>query len=329
MFTVPLVASLFALLSFQTEAALDSAWVLEVSTPTHLSNGKTLRATAAFKPLTTHQPLVFYPHSGDSLCQMASATREMPTDAANGWRVQLVPLRNAGGLVMQVDWERVWERGARLTNGPRGRAQVTLQPGDRIVFDYISAGERAISSNMAAEARAVTGRGCDAVGMSFEIGLAPIERREIVEASLWLVRTLPNGTEQSQRQTIRVRAGSGVEYFFDDVTMSGSPVPSEAVPSSGNPREFFYHGTVRTFGKLSAIEIVNGKVKLDLTIEQYLNGSAAGRPSLGAGPPPSGQTTGGSSTFPMTAGPDEVLSFQVPKITSDRLSLRIQVKRIR
>ena len=335
MFNASLLASVFAtLLSAQTSNGLtewmaskkppqDPAWALQVTTPTYGTDGKITGASATYKPLVIGQPLQIYPHSGKSLCESSSPTRDLPPDAGNGWRLQVVPMSHSGGVLMlQVDWERMWERGAKVS-GPRGKALAALRLGDRIVFDYISVGERALSPNMATEARAVTGQGCDAIGMGLEIGLEPVERTELIEANLWLVRKLPDGTEQSQRQVIRARAGSTVEYFFEDVTMSGAPIVAPGTTPAGATREFFFFNMpVRTLGKLSLIEVVDGAVKLTLFIEQYLAGPSTT-------PPPGVRITGGSTTFPITARPNEVLSFQVPKITDDRLSLRIQVKRIR
>jgi len=172
----------------------------------------------------------------------------------------------------------------------------------------MNASPRAVSSNMAAETRAVTGQpGCTGIGMGLEIGLAPIEREEIFEANLWLVRTLPNGTEQAQRQTVRLKAGTGGDYYFDDVAISGGP-------SAGTVN-------VRTSGRISALDIVGGKAQMNLHIAQYLVDNSA----------PSGRRNGGTTDFALTAASNEVLSFNVPKISAEaeRLSLRIQVRQIR
>src|SRR5262245_49639244 len=105
MFSTTLVASLFAvMLSAQgANPPASSAWRLAVATPTYLTDGKVIGATRRFNSLAMNQPLVFYPHSGDSLCQSASATTDEPPDATNGWRVQVVPLRSSmNGVVFQV-----------------------------------------------------------------------------------------------------------------------------------------------------------------------------------------------------------------------------------
>jgi hypothetical protein len=82
--------------------------------------------------------------------------------------------------------------------------------------------------------------------------------------------------------------------------------------------------SVHTFGRISPIKIENGKVRMDLTIAQDPSAKE---------PIPATQGHG-SSTFPLTAGPDEVLSFQVPRTSVDgsvgeRLAVRVQVRQIR
>src|ERR1051326_723764 len=188
--------------------------MVRLSTPTYFADGKIMGASVGAR-LELNKPTVLYPYSGRTLCASSSATTDLPNDAGYGWRVQIVPLRNADGLVLQVDWQRLWDRGAKITNGQHGTAQVTLHTGNRIPFDYLSAGERAISANMAIEMKHVTG--CDAIGMGLEISLPAIESPALVEANLWLVRTLANGREPSEHQTIRARPGTSVDFYFDDV----------------------------------------------------------------------------------------------------------------
>src|SRR5262245_36855568 len=143
MFGSSLIASMFtaAVLAQGANTPVNPGWTLKVSTPTYGTDGKVTGASADFGQLALNKPLVLYAYSGKSLCESASAMTSVPADAGNGWRVQVTPLRTAGNtLVMQVDWERMWERGAKV-NGPRGKAQMTFRAGDRIIFDYITVGE--------------------------------------------------------------------------------------------------------------------------------------------------------------------------------------------
>src|SRR4051812_30065432 len=125
MFGSALVALFAAVLSIPGQGApIDPGMVLAVSTPTYGTDGTVTGASTNFDRLVINQPLVFYPHGGKTLCDSASATPSMPSDAGNGWRVQVVPLRHSGSaLVLQVDWERMWVHGTRV-NAPRGKAQV-------------------------------------------------------------------------------------------------------------------------------------------------------------------------------------------------------------
>jgi hypothetical protein len=306
MFKTILVTSMVMPLLTQTPAApIDPAWKLAVSTPTYHADINKTGASARYKDLVGGKPLVMYPYSGRNLCLSASSVPEEPDDAGYGWRVQIVPLRSDdGGLVAQVEWQRMWYRGERLPTGPKGSMQVTFRPGEPIVFDYLSSGERLVSSNMAAESRGV-GR-CTAIGMGLEIGLETPVRSEVVEADLWLVRSLPNGNEQSQHQTIRLSPRAGADFYFDDVTL---------------PMQFFNGPatsvTLRTSGRLTLVDVAGGTSQVDVRIGQDVLGDLT--------------RTGGSSTFRLKAGSGEVLAVQVPRVApnAERMSLRLQLRQIR
>jgi hypothetical protein len=303
MFGSILVTSLVLPLLNQTPPApINPAWGLRVATPTFHADSQRTGASAAYRNLTPGKPLVTYPYAGRDLCMSASAVPTEPDDAGYGWRVQIIPLRNEGGnLVAHVEWQRLWHRGERLTNSATGSLQVTFKPGEKIMFDYMTSGDRLVSSNMAREARAVGG--CAAIGMGLEIGLESAPRTEVVEANLWLVHTLPNGTEQSQQQTMRLSPGSSADYFFDDI-----------------PLTFYFNSdTVRTSGRLTLVDVVSGTSQVDVNIGQYILDKTS-RPARG-----------GSSTFTLKAGPGEVLAVQVPKVgpNAERMSLRLQLKQIR
>jgi hypothetical protein len=323
MFSASLLAALTAALSFFAgdQQSPNPDFMLRVSTPTYFADGQVLGATSAGFPLQMNQPIVLYAYSGRTLCLSHSARPGMPSDAGYGWRVQIVPIRNTDGLVLQVEWQRMWDRGEMLgvTLGAatRGSALVTLHPGDHVLFAYLSAAEQPAAGAATDLTQNAATPACHAVGMGLEVGLQPIEGRALVEANLWLVRTLPDGTERSQRQTIRARLGTTVDYYFDDITFA--PTPEAAARAGAAPGE----RSVHTFGRISPIKIEDGKVRMDLMIAQEFNEGAP--PSL---------ATAGSSTFPLTAGPDEVLSFQVPRVAvgaglGERLAVRVQVRQIR
>jgi hypothetical protein len=186
------------------------------------------------------QPIVLYVYSGKSLCASSSPVPSVPDDAGFGWRLDVTPVRESNGLVLQVAWQRMWDRGAKLTNGVRGRAEVTLKPGGKLMFDYIAAGEITAA--------------CDAIGMGLEVGLAPAAiEGPLVETELWLVRKQKDGTETTQRQVVRQRVGEApVPFYFDDVKV-GEP-PNES--------------SFKASGSLSIKEIVDGKIRMSVMLTQ-------------------------------------------------------------
>jgi hypothetical protein len=323
MFRATFLAALAAALSFNPagQPSPSPNLMLRVSTPTYFADGQVRGASSAGLPIQMNQPIVLYAYSGPTLCLSQSPRPAMPTDAGYGWRVQIVPLRNANGLVLQVEWQAMWVRGemlgVNLSAVTRRKAEVTLHPGDHVMLDYLSAADHTAAGSATEATPAAPAAACPALGMGLEVGLQPVEGPALVEANLWLVRTMPDGTEHSQRQTVRASLGSTVEYYFDDVTVA-------VTPSGGRPGAPSAERSVHTFGRISPIKIENGKVRMDLTIAQELSAKEPVPASYGAG----------SSTFPLTAGPDEVLSFQVPTTfvdggVAERLAVRVQVRQIR
>jgi hypothetical protein len=308
------------------DQAAEARSMLQLSGPTYFADGEIRGATAGFA-LKLNQPLEVYQTSGRTLCESSSAITAKPGDAGSGWRLVILPLKLGRELVLSVNWQRLWERGQTLANGPKGSAVVTLQPGQYLMLDYITAGELTGASQGVAWRPGDPNRPavrssleCNAIGMGLRIELPPVESESIVDTSLWLVRTLADGSERPARQTLRTRVGTTTEFFFDDEEIVLS-LPSAGRGASTPPIERI----VRTHGWLRPLDVANGQVRMEILIAQYLS----------AGPGSSGPMPGGSATYEFTAGPDEVISFQVPRgaddagRVGDRMSLRIQMRAIR
>jgi hypothetical protein len=79
---------------------------LRIATPTYYANGKIGGASGGNYGglLKMNQPFVLYVYSGRTLCASASPDVDMPTDAGYGWRLEITPLRQSNGIVMQVNW---------------------------------------------------------------------------------------------------------------------------------------------------------------------------------------------------------------------------------
>jgi hypothetical protein len=229
--------------------------------------------------------------------------------------------------------------GVGLKGSPVSTRQLSLQPGDRVVLDYISTNLRAISPNMAVEVAHVTGRPpCDAVGMGLEIGIESTPKAPtIVESELWLIHTRPDKTEETQHQTLRVRAGDSAMYWFDAVLVQVSPaasrffVETRVSETPGQPKPV---AAIRVSGRLAPVDLGDGRIHMKLTIARSGQGNqhhgiGGTAPADIAIEPP----TEGSATYDLTAEPGEVLSFQLPAIRgtggsapAGTLSVRVRAK---
>ena len=73
-----------------------------------------------------------------TLCSMGASASEPTTPPGAGWRVSGHVVRQVGpDFVVQIDWQRTWERNARLVDGPKGSQELTMRLGDRLSLDTI------------------------------------------------------------------------------------------------------------------------------------------------------------------------------------------------
>ncbi len=198
--------------SAQTGAAAQSSGAgpvtelrVVVAAPVYQPDGAVSAETLT---LANGAPSVVHMFGRRSLCDSATAGVSEPGDAAFGWRLTAHTVSaTESTLVVGIDWRRLWERGQKLANGPSGTVQLKLHPGDRIPLDHIP--------NPAAT------DACPAVGMGLEVRLAralapapaniallPLGSTEhkgrAIDAELWLVHTLPSGSQQAHHQTVRL-----------------------------------------------------------------------------------------------------------------------------
>jgi hypothetical protein len=198
---------------------------------------------------------------------------------------------DAASLVVSVDWQRLWDRGQRLTNGPSGTVQLTLHPGDRIPLDHIP--------------NAAASEACRAVGMGLEVKVARTTTPEPVNsallplgavqgsaagtgrlsADLWLVHRLPTGVEQAHHQVVRLPA-DGAPFGFAPVTVATSRGDVN-VEVSGSFRRF---------------QAATGGEFLYVSMVRTVTGDAM----------PPGGIRGGTMTVIPQPGPAEVLSLEMP-----------------
>jgi len=284
----------------------DLAKTFTVSGPTSFADGKVRGATAGVTDLKPNQTIELFQTAGKSLCLSSSAVRSTPDDAGYGWRLRLTPISATDGLVIDVDWQRLWDRGAAITNGPRGRSRVTLHPGDKIMLDYIAAPG--------------TTAGCDALGMGLQLELGAVESQALVEADLWLVRMRDRQT--LEQLTIRTRQGAWNEFFFKDFTQPFGKAFfffNDPRTKPGEPLQVADR-TVRVSGRLLISEItpkgLTASVDLAVLVVDFPV-------------PPKG-----NAVFQFSAAPTDVVDFRVPQVpdngrrVGEEFSVRVRLKPI-
>ena len=191
-----------------------------VAAPVYQPDGATNAETAT---MTGAGPNVVHLFGRRSICDVAVTGAAPPSDAKFGWRLTAQTLSATDALVVvSVDWQRLWDRGQKIGNGPSGTVQLSLHPGDRIPLDLIL-------NPLATEA-------CRAVSLGLEMRLArtapdsrtpdssllPLGATEggaaVLDADLWLVQRPPSGIEQAHHQSVSVPA-QGASFSFPSVTV--------------------------------------------------------------------------------------------------------------
>lgn len=239
--------------------------------------------------LSNGQPNVVHVYGRRSLCDIATSGAAEPKDARFGWRLTSHTIStNADDLVVSVDWQRIWDRGQKLTNGPSGTVQLTLHPGDRIPLDHIP--------NQAPN------DACKAVGMGLEVQLArtaspgaassallPIGAVEggtkALAADVWLVHTVPAGTQQVEHQTVQL-PGGGAPFSF---------APMKVMTPQGEV-------TVELTGSFRRFVSPTGNEYLLVSMARAIRGQST----------PAGGVTGSTGTLIPLPDPDQVIGLELP-----------------
>ena len=261
--------------------------MLVVAAPVYQPDGSVSADTTVLAGTAPH---VVHVAGRRSICDVAVAGAAEPREVAFGWRVTSQTLSaTSSAVVVSIDWQRLWDRGQKIANGPSGTVQLTLHPGDRIPLDLIP-------NSAATDA-------CRAVGAGLEVRLArspapgrPVDSTLIplgaaaggagsLDADLWLVHRLPSGGEQTHHQTVRLTVEGG-SFSFSPVTIATAR-GDLAVDVSGGFRRY---------------RAPAGTEFLYLTMSR----------TIGGAPLPPGGVTGGTATTIPLPGPAEVLSLELP-----------------
>ena len=273
-----LLASLLSLQTsgFGVQQQGSTQLTLTLAAPITRADGRVSGATA--RRLT--QPFTYYVHTPDSPCGTTTVSATEPKAAGFGWRVAATAIsRTATEITIKIEWQRLWERGRALANGPRGATELTLKREDRVPLDRIPAPAQT---------------SCDAVSVGLEVWVqrllvtttaADATLDKDLDAQLWLVHKRPDGTEQSQLQEIRT-ADRGLGFFFRAGAIQGMDAQL----------------TIEVAGEIRPVQ-ANGATVLYVVIERVTYDGTSATPSVGA--------AGRSIGIP-AAG--DVISFDIPQM---------------
>ena len=156
------------------------------------------------------EPVVLYVYTGKTLCDARTVSTEKPLVAGNGWRLELGPTAAwvvipmnpktgrtdvsglpRGAFSIKVSWQRLWEGGKPLANGPGGSETASIRPGSRLPLDTIDGAAR--RSYMTARLKAW--KPSDGVPAEFDNDN--------------LVRALLGAISDRQRERLKLKAENG------------------------------------------------------------------------------------------------------------------------
>lgn len=303
-----------------------ASFVLEIALRGYRADGRST-SSAGDSGADVFESLVWTDRRG---CGKGAGNDFRAGSAYAGWRIRGRVVRRVGDeFHVEIDWQRQWDRGRALEDGPKGSMQITMRPEERLTLDEFvpeepglcgvtvtrleaaivaplsrwrgslapigSGGAGGAGSGIVAGGGRGTARGASgAGGVTSHL------------AELWLVHTLPNGHEQVQRQALAFGPGQrGFEF--------------PAVPVRVGSQSF----DVRVGGHLR-LRLVNGRaMDVEVYLLRVLRGGAGGSTASWAG--------GAGKEIPMPA-PSDVISFELPAIpdlpselAAHRFSVRVRL----
>jgi len=165
-------------------------------------------------PLVIGTPTVgVFSHYGCRSWTVTVPPHSFEEKATVGWRVEVTPTRIVDHVVtFRLRWVRALDKGQGLTL-PSEEVEVTLRPGESRPIDGVPVQAGAMTND---------GRPCDlkSVSLRVEADFPDFDRR-LIGIDAWLVERLPNGKEESQRQSLRGLPNRPINFYFDGVTDGG------------------------------------------------------------------------------------------------------------
>ena len=140
-------------------------------------------------------------------------------DATTAWRVEVTPLRVIRHAVtVRLRWVRPLDPSKAMTI-PTHDVELTLRPGESWPIDSVPVPPGLKDFN---------GRPCRATAASVRISVDhhPSEGldRRLIEADLWLIERLPDGSERSQALSVRGVPNRPFPFYFDTIVDGKLPL---------------------------------------------------------------------------------------------------------
>jgi len=254
----------------------------------------------------------YYLSTAAGLCSAMTVGTVEPKTAGYGWRLTVPQITRAPmALTARLEWQRMWERGRVLTDGPRGESLLTIRREERIPIDQIVTAPDSggcDASSIAAELWASRGSsggggvgGGGAVGAGARAGgrggaAAPVPPPVNVNLSngfdleLWLVDRSREGAETVQ--PLIVHSTDGAPRFFFRPHKIATPVG---------------FALMEVTGQIRALPLGDGSSRLIVSLSRRIEGDATGA-----------NTVGGTARMIPTPQPDDVISFDLPAVSGPR-----------
>lgn len=130
--------------------------------------------------------------------------------ATVGWRVEVTPLRIVNHAVtFRLRWVRALDKGSGGMTPVSEDVEVTLRPGESRPIDSVP---------VPTAAATLDGGPCRKKAVSLRVVADfPDFDRRLIGVDAWLVERLPNGQEESQRQSLRGLPNRPINFYFDGV----------------------------------------------------------------------------------------------------------------
>jgi hypothetical protein len=147
------------------------------------------------------------------MCGFAvSGGSEIQPGAIHAWNVNVTPVRVEGeSVTFRVRWVRSRDN-SQVSTTPNGDVELTLRPGESLPLDMVPLSPTVKMPYEQCHVRATVLR----VGVSYFPG--PDRDARLLQADLWLVEKMPDGSERNQPISLRGQFHKAMPFYFDPIT---------------------------------------------------------------------------------------------------------------